>query len=33
MVHQTDIIVRLASARKGEWLDPEIMDGDYRGGA
>ena len=32
MVHETDIIRRLASARRGEWLDPAIMDGDDRGG-
>ncbi len=28
MVHQPDLVARLASARKGEWLDPAIMDGD-----
>ena len=32
MVHQADLVTRLAAARKGEWLDPSIMDGDYRGG-
>ena len=32
MEHQPGIISRLAAARKGEWLDPAVMDGDYRGG-
>jgi bidirectional [NiFe] hydrogenase diaphorase subunit len=32
MVHQPDLIARLASARKGEWIDPAITDGDDEGG-
>ena len=28
MVHQPDLVARLASARKGEWLDPAITDRD-----
>jgi bidirectional [NiFe] hydrogenase diaphorase subunit len=32
MVHQPDLIARLASARKGEWIDPAVTDGDDEGG-
>jgi bidirectional [NiFe] hydrogenase diaphorase subunit len=33
MEHEPGMIARLASARRGEWLDPAVLEGDAQGGA